>query len=64
MHEPEETFIMIVTGDPGTGNSTAIKSMCDRVNGIYSKTNAVKHTNLCTGTTCTDAFVIGGVTCH
>ena len=64
LHNPEEPFSMIVTGDPGTGKSTVIKSMCSRLNDIYSNTNAVQRTALRMGTTGTADFFIGGVTCH
>ena len=64
LHNPEEPFAMIVTGDPVTGKSTVIKSMCARLNDVYSNTYSVQLTALRMGTTGTAYFVIGGVTCH
>ena len=55
---------MILTSGSGTGKSTIIKSMCAKLNDIYSNTNAVQSTTLRIVTTGTAAFVIGGVTFH
>ena len=53
-----------MTGAPRTGKRTMIKTMCDRLKGVYLIINGVQHNYLCMGTPGNTYFVIGGVTFH